>query len=155
MPIENVKKGENVRIFEPVNIYGCEIGDNTFIGAFVEIQRGVKIGKNCKIHPFAFIPTGVTIGDGVFIAQHVCFSNDKYPMAVNQDGSLKKADDWKLLNTKVGNRVSIGMGAMILSGIEIGDGAVIGAGAIVTVNVPEHTLIRGNPARLHGRMYLK
>src|SRR3989344_8013518 len=128
--VDAVKRAANVKIFGLVNLYGCEIGENTKIGCFVEIKKGVKIGKNCKIEPFVFIPEGVTIGDGVFIGPHVCFTNDKFPAAVNPDGTLKTEKDWKLVETRVENGASIGAGAVILPGITIGKNAMVGAGAV-------------------------
>lgn len=145
--VEDAKLGQGVRIFGFVNLFGCEIGDNTKIGCFVEIKKGAKIGKNCKIEPFVFIPEGVTIGDGVFVGPHVCFTNDKYPAAVNPDGTQKTAADWKCLETVVGDRAAIGAGAVILPGINIGEGALIGAGAVVTKDVPAGATVAGNPAR--------
>ena len=146
--IDDVKMGKDVKIFGFVNLFGCEIGNNTKIGCFVEIKKGVKIGKNCKIEPFAFIPEGVTIGDGVFIGPHVCFTNDKHPAAVNPDGTLKSAADWNCTETVVEERASIGAGAVILPGVTIGAGSLIGAGAIVTKDVPPNTTLVGNPARV-------
>ncbi|MBU0580436.1 MAG: N-acetyltransferase [Candidatus Margulisbacteria bacterium] len=145
--LNNVKLGKNVCFFSFVNLYGCEIGDETKIGAFVEIQSDVKIGKNCKISSHSFICSGVTIEEGVFIGHHVCFTNDKYPQASNQDGSLKKEGDWKLLRTLVKRRASIGSGSVILPGIVIGENAVVGAGAVVTKDVPANTTVVGVPAR--------
>ncbi|MBI2675141.1 MAG: N-acetyltransferase [Candidatus Aenigmarchaeota archaeon] len=145
--IEGVKLGENVKLFSFVNLFGCEIGDSTKIGCFVEIKKGVRVGKNCKIEPFAFIPEGVTIGDGVFIGPHVCFTNDKYPAAVNPDGSPKSASDWSLKETVVEDNVSIGAGSVILPGLRIGKAAVIGAGSVVTKDVAPGATVVGNPAR--------
>lgn len=145
--IEGVKLGENVKLFGFVNLFGCEIGDGTKIGCFVEIKKGVRVGKNCKIEPFVFIPEGVTIGNGVFIGPHACFTNDKYPAAVNPDGSLKSASDWSLKETIVEDNVSIGAGSVILPGLRIGKAAVIGAGSVVTRDVAPGTTVVGNPAR--------
>ena len=146
--IRDVKFGKNVTVYQPVNLYECEIGDNTRIGTFVEIQKNVKIGKNCKISSHAFICEGVTICDGCFIGHGVLFINDKYPRAINQDGSLQSDKDWNLLKTKVEDNVSIGSGAIIHGGIRIGKGAMIGAGAVVTKDVPENSTVIGIPARL-------
>lgn len=148
--IENVKKGKNVVIRDFVNIYECEIGDNTKIAAFVEIRRGVKIGKNCKIEPFTFIPEGVIIEDEVFIGPHVTFTNDKYPRATTESGELKNSEDWKLQTTIVKRRASIGAGAVILPGVTIGENALVGAGSIVTKDVPPNKIVVGNPAKIVG-----
>jgi acetyltransferase-like isoleucine patch superfamily enzyme len=148
--VENVKLGENVVIRDFVNIYACEIGNNTKIGCFVEIQRGVKIGENCKIEPFAFIPVGVAIEDGVFVGPHVCFTNDKRPRAANRDGSLKNASDWVITPTLVKKGASIGANATIVCGVTIGEHAVVGAGAVVTKDVPANAVVVGNPARKIG-----
>jgi UDP-2-acetamido-3-amino-2,3-dideoxy-glucuronate N-acetyltransferase len=146
---KDVTLGKNVQIFHPdqVNLYGCTIGDNTKIGAFVEIKEGAVIGANCKIQAFAFIPEGVTIEDDVFIGPHVSFTNDKYPKAVNSDGTLKKASDWSVRKTLVKKGAAIGAGAVILPGITIGAHATIGAGSVVTKNVPAGVTVIGNPAR--------
>ena len=146
----DVKLGKNVQIFHPeqVNIYGCEIGDNSKIGAFVEIKNTVVIGKNCKIQAFAFIPEGVTIEDGVFIGPHVTFTNDKYPKAINPDGTLKLSKDWTITKTHVKKGAAIGAGAVILPGITIGEHAVVGAGSVVTKDVPDGATVIGNPAQI-------
>ncbi len=146
--IDDVKLGKDVKIFGFVNLFGCEIGDNTKVGCFVEIKKGAKIGRNCKIEPFVFIPEGIRIGNGVFIGPRVCFTNDKYPAAVNPDGTLKSECDWKCLETVVEDNVSIGAGAVILPGIRIGEKSLIGAGAVVTKDVPPNSKIVGNPARV-------
>jgi acetyltransferase-like isoleucine patch superfamily enzyme len=148
MAIDNVKLGKNVKLFEPCNIYGCEIGDNCKIGCFVEIQKGVRIGKNCKIQPFAFIPKGVEIEDGVFIGPHVCFTNDKLPRSINGDGSLKSDSDWVVSKTIVRKGAAIGANATIVCGVEIGEFAMVGAGSVVTKNVAPKKLVVGNPARV-------
>jgi len=148
--IENVKKGKNVVIRDFVNIYECEIGDNTKIAAFVEIRRGVKIGKNCKIEPFTFIPEGVIIEDEVFIGPHVTFTNDKYPRATTDTGKLKNDKDWKISKIVVKRRASIGAGAVILPDITIGENALVGAGAVVTKDVPSNKIVLGNPAKVVG-----
>jgi len=148
----DVKLGKNVIVYHPdlVNMYGCEIGDGTKIGAFVEIRKRVKIGRNVKIQAFAFIPEDVTIDDGVFIGPHVCFTNDKYPHAVNSDGSPMKADDWTSLSTLVKHNASIGANATILCGITVGEHAMVGAGAVVIHDVPAYAIVAGVPARVVG-----
>lgn len=146
--INNVKLGENVKIFDFVNLYGCTIGDNTKIGTFVEIQKNAIIGKNCKISSHTFICEGVHIGDGVFIGHNVTFINDKIPRAVNPDGSLQTEADWKLEETFVKNGASIGSSATILCGVTIGENAIVGAGAVVTKDVPPNTVVAGVPAKV-------
>ena len=137
--IENADIGENTVIRDFVNIFGCKIGNNCKIAAFVEIQKGVTIGDRCAIEPFTFIPTGVTIEDEVFIGPHVCFTNDKKPKAVNPG--------WKLIPTVVKKGASIGAGSVIICGVTIGEGAMVGAGSVVTKDVPPHTLVMGVPAK--------
>ncbi len=149
---DDVKLGKGVRIYGFVNLYGCTIGDDTRIGAFVEIQRNAVIGRDCKISSHSFICEGVAVGDGCFIGHHVVFINDRYPSAVNADGSVQTADDWKVVETKVRDRVSIGSGAVILCGVTLGEGSVIGAGAVVTRDVPPYTVVAGNPARVLRRL---
>jgi UDP-2-acetamido-3-amino-2,3-dideoxy-glucuronate N-acetyltransferase len=144
----DVVLGRDVRIPGFVNLYGCRIGDETRIGTFVEIQRGVEVGRRCKIQSHTFICEGVRIEDEVFIGHHVCFINDRDPRATNEDGSLQTDEDWKLEPTVVRRRASIGSGAVILAGIEIGEGALIGAGAVVTRSVPAGAVVAGIPARL-------
>lgn len=146
--IKNVKKGKNVQIFSHVNLYDCEIGDNTKIGAFVEIQKGVRVGKNCKISSHSFICDGVTIEDNVFIGHHTVFTNDKYPRAVNKKGALKTTKDWRPAKTLIKKGAAIGSGAVILAGIVVGENALVGAGAVVTKDVSAHTTVVGNPARI-------
>ncbi len=146
--LRNVCVGENVRIFDFVNAYECEIGDNTKIGAFVEIQRGATIGKNCKISSHTFICEGVTIEDGVFVGHGVMFTNDKHPRAVNDDGSPRGEGDWELISTRVKKCASIGSNATILPGITVGEHSRIGAGAVVTKDVPDGVTVIGNPARI-------
>lgn len=143
----NVYVGKNVRIFNFVNAYNCTINDGTKVGAFVEIQKNVTIGKNCKISSHSFICEGVQIEDGVFIGHGVMFTNDIYPRAVNEDGSLQTEKDWKVIPTFISKRVSIGSNATILAGINIGEGAIIGAGSVVTKDVAPGTIVAGNPAR--------
>lgn len=149
---DDVKLGQGAIVFQPdlVNLYGCDIGDETKIGAFVEIRKGVVIGKRCKIQAFAFIPEGVTVEDGVFIGPHVCFTNDLFPRAVNDDGSLQSAADWVTTPTLVKAGASIGANATILCGITIGRSALVGAGAVVTKDVPDFAIVGGNPAKVLG-----
>jgi len=148
----SVELGENVSIPQPqlVNLYGCRIGSNTRIGAFVEIQRGAAIGEHCKISSHSFVCDGVTIEDGVFIGHGVMFTNDLYPRAVNADGSLQTEADWTLVRTRVCRRASIGSNATILAGVTIGEGALVGAGAVVTKDVPPHAIVVGVPAAVVG-----
>jgi len=148
----DVKLGENVRIFDFVNLYGCTIGDNTKIGAFVEIQKNAVIGKNCKISSHTFICEGVTIEDGVFVGHNVTFINDKYPRATNEDGELQTEEDWKVVPTVVKRGASIGSSATILCGVTIGEGAIVGAGSVVTKDVPPYTIVAGVPARPRGKV---
>ena len=147
---KDVVLGENVVIHQPdlVNLYGCTVKEGTRIGAFVEIQRGAVVGRNCKISSHTFICTGVTIEDGVFVGHGVMFINDLYPRAVNADGSLQTEADWKLIETRVKARASIGSNATILGGVTIGEGAIVGAGAVVTRDVPDHAVVAGVPARI-------
>jgi UDP-2-acetamido-3-amino-2,3-dideoxy-glucuronate N-acetyltransferase len=145
---EDVKLGKNVQIYNFVNLYGCEIGDDTRIGAFVEIQKNAKIGKRCKIQSHTFICEGVTIEDEVMISHGVMFINDKDPAAANKDGELKTEKEWTCIPTLVKRRASIGSNATILCGITIGEGALVGAGAVVTKDVPANTVVVGNPARV-------
>jgi len=146
----NVKLGRDVRILAFVNLYGCEIGDETSVGTFVEIQKGVKIGARCKIQSHTFICEGVTIEDEVFVGHNVNFLNDRYPAATNTDGSKKTEADWVLEKTLVKRRAAIGTGAVILPGVTIGEGAVVGAGAVVTKDVAAGSTIMGVPAREVG-----
>ena len=144
----DVMMGEGVKVFAFVNMYGCEIGDNTKIGTFVEVQKGAKIGANCKVSSHTFICEGVTIEDEVFIGHNVTFINDRYPRAVNEDGSPQGEADWVCEPTRVGRGASIGSGATLLSGIRIGERALVGAGSVVTRDVPPDCVVAGNPARL-------
>ena len=144
----DVKLGKNVRLYAFVNLYGCEIGDETSIGTFVEIQKGVRVGARCRIQSHTFICEGVTIEDEVFVGHNVNFLNDRWPAAVNDDGSRKSAGDWHLEPTLVKRRAAIGTGAIILPGVTVGEGAVVGAGAVVTKDVPAGAVIAGNPARV-------
>jgi UDP-2-acetamido-3-amino-2,3-dideoxy-glucuronate N-acetyltransferase len=143
----DVQVGEDVRIFHFVNAYGCSIGDGTRIGSFVEIQKGAAIGRLCKISSHSFICEGVTIGDGVFVGHGVCFINDKSPRATAGEGGLQTAADWTVVPTTVEDGASIGSGATILGGIRIGRRAIVGAGAVVTHDVPPEVVVAGNPAR--------
>ena len=143
----DVKLGKGVEIYDFVNLYGCDIGDGSKIGTFVEIQKGAKVGKRCKISSHTFICEGVTIEDECFIGHHVVFINDRFPAAVNFDGSLQADADWKLVETRVCKRASIGSGAVILCGVTIGEGAMVGAGSVVTKDVPPHTVVAGNPSK--------
>ena len=144
---EDVKLGRDVKIHGFVNLYGCEIGDETKIGAFVEVQKGVKVGSQCKISSHTFICEGVTIEDEVFIGHGVIFINDKYPRAANTDGSLQDEDDWKVVPSLVKRGASIGSGVTIMCGITIGEGAIVGAGSVVTKDVAPNSVVAGNPAR--------
>ena len=143
----DVKLGHNVQLNEFINLYGCTIGDGTKIGPFVEIQKNAAVGRNCKIQSHTFICEGVTIDDEVFVGHGVMFTNDRYPRATNEDGSLQRTDDWELIETHVRPRASIGSGATILAGVTIGQGALVAAGAVVTHDVPDGATVRGVPAR--------
>lgn len=144
----DVKLGENVKIFSFVNLYGCIIGDNTKIGSFVEIQKNVRVGCNCKISSHTFICEGVKIEDNVFVGHNVTFINDLYPRATTGDGILQTEDDWRVVPTFVQKGASIGSGATVLAGITIGEFAMVGAGSIVTKDVPARAVVAGNPARV-------
>ncbi len=146
--LNNVTLGENVRIFNFVNAYGCSIDDNSKVGAFVEIQKGVSIGKNCKISSHSFLCEGVHIEDNVFIGHGVMFTNDLFPRATNADGSQQTEADWKVIETHVKRGASIGSNATILCGITIGENALVGAGAVVTKDVPPNTVVAGSPAKV-------
>jgi UDP-2-acetamido-3-amino-2,3-dideoxy-glucuronate N-acetyltransferase len=153
MPIaDSVRLGANVKIFQPdlVNLYGCTIGDDTKIGAFVEIQKDASVGARCKISSHSFICEGVAIEDEVFVGHGVMFINDRYPRAANADGSLKTDADWSVESTRVCRGASIGSGAVIMSGVTIGEGAMIGAGAVVTRDVTARAVVAGVPARVVG-----
>ena len=144
----DVKLGRNVRIFSFTNLYGCEVGDDTKIGTFVEIQKGAKIGSRCKISSHSFICEGVTIEDNVFIGHNVTFINDLFPRATTEAGALQTEADWKCLPTVVKSGASIGSSATLLCGITIGERAVVGAGSVVTRDVPADSVVAGNPARV-------
>jgi len=145
--LENVMLGKDVQIYNFVNAYGCSIDDGSKIGAFVEIQKGVTIGKNCKISSHSFICEGVHIADHVFIGHNVTFINDKFPRAINKDGSLQTEENWECVETFIEEGASIGSSATILCGVRVGKNAIIGAGSVVLQNVPENTIYAGNPAR--------
>lgn len=143
----DVQLGQNVRIYAFVNLYGCSIGDESRIGTFVEIQKGAKIGKHVKISSHSFLCEGVTVEDNVFIGHGVMFINDKYPRATKEDGEPQSEDDWVCIPTLIKRGASIGSNATILCGVTIGEGAIIGAGSVVTKNVPAWSVVAGVPAR--------
>ncbi len=145
---DDVKVGANVKFSKFINLYGCSVGDNTKIGAFVEIQKNARVGNNCKISSHTFICEGVTIEDDVFIGHNVTFINDKYPRATNGSGTLQTEADWKVEPTLVRKGASIGSGATILSNVVIGEKAIVGAGSVVTKDIPPHGIAAGNPARI-------
>ncbi len=154
MPVaDSVTLGTDVQIFHEslVNLYGCRIGDQTKIGAFVEIQKNAHIGKRCKISSHTFICEGVTIEDEVFVGHGVMFTNDKYPRATAQSGELQTDADWQVLPIRVKRKASIGTNATILPNVTIGEGAIVGAGAVVTADVPDYAIVAGVPARVIGR----
>jgi acetyltransferase-like isoleucine patch superfamily enzyme len=148
----DVKLGKDVKIYDFVNLYGCEIDDHTKIGTFVEIQKNAKIGKNCKISSHTFICEGVTIEDEVFVGHNVTFINDLYPRATNRDGSMQTVDDWVCIKTVIKRGASIGSSATLLCGITVGENAIIGVGSVVTKDVPSNTIVAGNPARVLRRV---
>lgn len=153
MPVApDVRLAEGVVIFQPdlVNIYGCAIGSETKIGAFVEIQKNATLGSRCKVSSHSFICEGVTIEDEVFIGHGVMFTNDLYPRATNEDGTLQGGSDWQVVPTRVRRRAAIGSNATILAGVTIGEGAMVGAGAVVTRDVPDYAIVVGAPARVVG-----
>ena len=143
----DVKLGRDVTIYNFVNLYGCEIGDGSRIGSFVEIQKGTRVGRNCKISSHTFICEGVTIEDEVFVGHNVNFINDKYPRATSVNGSLQTEADWKVVPTVVKRGASVGSGATVLCGVTIGEQAIVGAGAVVTADVSPGATVAGNPAR--------
>jgi UDP-2-acetamido-3-amino-2,3-dideoxy-glucuronate N-acetyltransferase len=144
----DVKLGRNVRIYEFVNLYGCEIGDDTKIGTFVEIQKGVRVGRRCKISSHTFICEGVMIEDDVFVGHNVTFINDRYPRATTATGGLQTEKDWVCIPTVVKRGASVGSGATLLCGVTVGEGALIGAGCVVTRDVPPGAVVAGNPGRI-------
>ena len=153
MPISSdVRLGRNTQVFQPdlVNLYGCSIGDETRIGAFVEVQRGCVIGARCKISSHSFLCEGVTVEDAVFIGHGVMFTNDLYPRAITADGALQASGDWEVVTTRVGRCASVGSNATIIAGVTIGANALVGAGAVVTRDVPDHAIVVGVPARVVG-----
>lgn len=146
--INNVKLGNNVKIYDFVNLYGCSIDDNSKVGTFVEIQKNAFIGKNCKVSSHTFICEGVHIEDNVFVGHNVTFINDKYPRSTNEGGSLQTEEDWSVVETFVKKGVSIGSSTTILCGVTIGENAIIGAGSVVTKDVPPNTVVAGVPAKI-------
>jgi len=146
--INDVKLGIDVKIFDFVNLYGCSIDDNTKIGTFVEIQKNASIGKNCKISSHTFICEGVYIEDNVFVGHNVTFINDKHPRSVNEDGTMQSESNWEVIKTFVKKGASIGSSSTILCGLTIGENAIVGAGAVVTKDVPPNTIVAGVPAKV-------
>jgi len=144
----DVRLGQNVKLAKFINLYGCSVGDNTKIGAFVEIQKNATVGNNCKISSHTFVCEGVTIEDDVFVGHGVVFINDLYPRATTRDGALQTEADWKVERTIVGRGASIGSGSTILANVTIGENALVGAGSVVTKNVPANAVVAGNPARV-------
>ena len=144
----DVKLGRDVKLAKFINLYGCEVGDSTKIGAFVEIQKNARIGNHCKISSHTFVCEGVTIEDGVFVGHGVVFINDMYPRATNPNGGLQTEADWAVQNTLVKRGASIGSGATILANVTIGENAIVGAGSVVTKSVPANAIVAGNPAKL-------
>ena len=149
---EDVRLGKDVRLSKFINLYGCAIGDNTKIGAFVEVQKNAAIGRNCKISSHTFICEGVTIEDDVFVGHGVTFVNDTYPRATAADGKLQTEADWAVVETHVKRRASIGTNATIMGGVTIGEGALVGAGAVVTKDVPAWSIAAGVPAKITGKV---
>lgn len=144
----DVKLGKGVKLSKFINLYGCEIGDYTKVGAFVEVQKNAKIGKNCKISSHTFVCEGVTIEDNVFIGHGVAFINDSYPRATAASGQLQTEEDWKVEQTLIKKGASIGSGATILSKVTVGENAIVGAGSVVTHDVPANAIVAGNPAKV-------
>jgi acetyltransferase-like isoleucine patch superfamily enzyme len=149
---DDVKLGENVRLAPFVNLYGCEIGDETRIGAFVEVQKQVVIGKRCKISSHTFVCSGVVIEDGVFIGHGVVFINDRRPRAINGDGSVQSESDWQIETTRIRKGASIGSGAVVMCGVTIGENAMVGAASLVTRDVPAYAVVAGHPASVRRLM---
>ena len=145
---DDVQLGENVKLSKFINLYGCSVGENSKIGAFVEIQKNAAIGKNCKISSHSFICEGVTIEDNVFVGHNVTFTNDIYPRATTSQGTLQTDEDWNCTPTLVKTGTSIGSSVTLLCGITIGENAIIGAGSVVTKDVPSNTIVAGNPAKI-------
>jgi UDP-2-acetamido-3-amino-2,3-dideoxy-glucuronate N-acetyltransferase len=145
---DDVVLGQNVKIYAFVNLYGCEIGDGSRIGAFVEVQKGVVIGKRVKVQSHTFICSGVVIEDEAFIGHGVMFINDLFPRATREDGAPQGEEDWACIPTRIGRRASIGSNATILCGLSVGESAIVGAGAVVTSDVPPRAIVAGNPARI-------
>ena len=144
----DVRLGQNVKLSKFINLYGCSVGDNTKIGAFVEVQKNASIGNNCKISSHTFVCEGVTIEDDVFIGHGVVFINDLYPRSTTRDGQLQTEADWKVERTVVSRGASIGSGATVLANLTIGENAIVGAGSVVTKSVPANAVVAGNPARI-------
>jgi acetyltransferase-like isoleucine patch superfamily enzyme len=144
---DDVRLGEGVRLSKFINLYGCEVGDETKIGAFVEIQKNASVGKRCKISSHTFICEGVTIEDNVFVGHGVTFINDSYPRATTRDGNLQTEADWRVERTVIRKGASIGSGSTILSNVTVGENAIVGAGSVVTKDVPPNSVVAGNPAR--------
>lgn len=147
----DVQLGVGVKIYDFVNLYGCKIGDNTKVGTFVEIQKGADIGKNCKISSHTFICEGVTIEDGVFVGHNVTFINDKYPRSTAENGELQTEEDWTCVPTRIKQGASIGSSATLLCGVTVGENAIVGAGSVVTKDVPDNAVVAGNPARMMNK----
>lgn len=148
----DVKLGRDVRLVAFVNLYGCEIGDQTKVGTFVEIQKGARIGRRCKISSHTFICEGVTIEDEVFIGHNVTFINDRFPRATAADGQLQTEADWKCIPTVVKRGASIGSSTTLLCGVVVGEGAIVGAGSVVTKDVPPYSVVAGNPAKVFRKL---
>jgi acetyltransferase-like isoleucine patch superfamily enzyme len=146
--LNNVKLGKNVKLSKFINLYGCEIGDGTKIGAFVEIQKNAFVGKNCKVSSHTFVCEGVTLEDNVFIGHGVTFINDTYPRSTNSDGSMQTEADWKVESTRIKKGASVGSGATILAKVTVGENAIVGAGSVVTRDVPDNAIVAGNPAKV-------